>query len=346
MVYSTHYYNRRSFSDLQKDWEMLQRGKDMTYFQQYSWYNMLNSKNPKDNSFYETSFVLLMKNNEPCIIAPLWIVKKTITKFNKIGIYILGRKTWSDYLNFIYKSIDKVDLLYLLEDVAKHYNIDTFFFEQLKENTELYNLLTEKTFNTTLSQRTTCVSLKLPSSEQEYLHLLSKSSRQNIRTAFNRADKDHIAFKMNFDDKEINTTDFIKFREERVKLKHEKEQLSFITRVKMFIAKCMIYPAPCLIPIADDEESKIMSIKTLSGDLCAAFNYGYNKANNEIVLMAVSTNPQYYRYSPGIILLYSFILDKIKNSEYIYIDFTRGDEIYKYTLGGKDHFISNLTLKY
>jgi len=60
--------------------------------------------------------------------------------------------------------------------------------------------------------------------------------------------------------------------------------------------------------------------------------------------MAVGTNEQYERYSPGILLMYNFIDYIIKNKMYTVLDFTRGNEKYKYSLGGKDHFIYNFRL--
>ena len=43
---------------------------------------------------------------------------------------------------------------------------------------------------------------------------------------------------------------------------------------------------------------------------------------------------KYTKYSPGIILMTSFIETLISNQDIIFVDFTRGDEPYKLALGG------------
>ena len=55
--------------------------------------------------------------------------------------------------------------------------------------------------------------------------------------------------------------------------------------------------------------------------------------------MAVSTNPDYYKYSPGILTIYNFVIEQMnKANGFAKIDFTRGKEKYKYVLGGVEHY--------
>ena len=55
--------------------------------------------------------------------------------------------------------------------------------------------------------------------------------------------------------------------------------------------------------------------------------------------MAVGTDESFARYSPGMLLMLEFIKEQISLKEMNVVDFTRGNEFYKYALGGKDHFI-------
>jgi CelD/BcsL family acetyltransferase involved in cellulose biosynthesis len=87
-----------------------------------------------------------------------------------------------------------------------------------------------------------------------------------------------------------------------------------------------------------------MTAVDADGKLCASFNYGISPDGRSIVLMGVSTNPEFAKYSPGILLLFNFIENTITHNTYDFIDFTRGNESYKYALGGKEHIIKHFTI--
>ena len=52
----------------------------------------------------------------------------------------------------------------------------------------------------------------------------------------------------------------------------------------------------------------------------------------------------YTKYSPGMLSLNAFINHLIENKEINIIDFTIGDELYKFAVGGVEHFIGCLTM--
>ena len=55
MSFMTDYYDIKSFSKLEYIWKDLERGKDMTCFQTYSWYKMLNECYvPEDTNNYSS----------------------------------------------------------------------------------------------------------------------------------------------------------------------------------------------------------------------------------------------------------------------------------------------------
>ena len=60
--------------------------------------------------------------------------------------------------------------------------------------------------------------------------------------------------------------------------------------------------------------------------------------------MAAGTDLEFARYSPEMLLMYNFILHSIEEGMIKEVDFTRGDEMYKFALGGKLHI--NHTIKF
>ena len=61
--------------------------------------------------------------------------------------------------------------------------------------------------------------------------------------------------------------------------------------------------------------------------------------------MAAGVNIDYSRYSPGIVSLNAFIKNLIEFDNVDEIDFTRGNEPYKYAVGGTEHFIETISFK-
>lgn len=351
-MYSVKYHELSHYDELKNIWNDLYGGEDMTYFQSFDWYKMLVALNiDSNNKNFKILFgVVCDKNGKAVLIAPLWIVTKTFKKFNKKGAYLFGRKQWSDYLNFIYKDINFEILNVLFKSLKDNYKINKIYFEELPADSQLYKIVTSH-FSYIDNKTTTCVHLYLPNSVDDYNKALTKNFRQNIRTAFNRTKNDCIDFVFDFDNKNVNINAFLKDRVDRLCEKKSQWTPSRYLRFKWLVKDILTgnflgeeYNFPEYIPITHDKNSKTMTCCTTSGDLCAAFNYGIDMEKKKIVLMAVCTNSKYYRYSPGIQLIYKYILDQITKSEVKCIDFTRGTEKYKYDFGGQEHYNKSITV--
>lgn len=346
---SFKYYPISDLVSLKDGWEALERGKDMTYFQSFTWNEMLYNLN-KDihNRRFEVGFAMVEKDDNPVMIAPLWIVKKTFGKYNKKGFYIFGRGGWSDYLNFIYKDFDGTTLDFMLSNLRDKFNLHDFYFENIPDTSQIYAYLVPNCKDDKIASQI-CVGLSVKGIEFEsYKKTLSKQSRQNIRTANNRLGRDSKTLIFNLDDKNVNLEEFTAYRAVRVAKKNDWGGKTIKWRIIDFISRKILrrgwYEFPAYAPYTHDSNSKFMTAKTPDGELCAAFNYGISIDGRIVVLMGVSTNPKYAKYSPGILLLFNFIENAIVGNLYDYIDFTRGNESYKYALGGKEHNISHFTI--
>lgn len=346
--FSMKYYNLSDFHRLKDDWSRLERGEDMTYFQTFDWYKMLWHLN-KDiyDSRFEIGFAVVENHGQIVMIAPLWVVKKTFGKYNRKGIYIFGRGGWSDYLNFVYKEFNTETAKYLLSQIKTKFALEDLYFENLPESSMLYKLLVQQCNADKITSQI-CVGLSVEGlTFEDYKKSLSKQSRQNIRTANNRLVRDEKQLLYCFDDKQVNLDEFIAYRTVRMAKKNDWSGKTLRWRMIDFISRKLLrrgwYKFPEYAPFTHDANSKFMTATTSDGELCASFNYGISPDGRSIVLMGVSTNPAYSKYSPGILLLFNFIEDAITNNRYDFIDFTRGNESYKYALGGKEHNISHFT---
>ncbi|MBJ2183428.1 MAG: GNAT family N-acetyltransferase [Muribaculaceae bacterium] len=341
--FKINYYTLRDFETLKPVWDELARGEEMTFFQSHDWYRMLVSRFPDDNSRWLTRFVVVSSGDGPVMLAPLWVVRRTFNIVNRKGVYFLGRQGWTDYLNFIYHTFDAGALDFLMKCVSRDFGIKSWTLELMKEGTSAFAHIQSR-FSFQVHTITKCVALSLPDTVDDYHKSLSKSSRQNIRTAINRMTKDGIEPAVEFSLRDsVDTDTCIAMRAERVQQKNSRIHLGFATALRKRITDALRFHPPVYFPLADCPATRLLSIK--DGDtLMAFFNYGLNPHTRQAVMMAVGTSDAHRRYSPGIVAMYKFICDAIENNSLDSIDFTKGDEPYKYALGGKDHFIHSVRI--
>lgn len=332
---TTYYVASLQQQEVRAAWMDLEKGKDMSYFQSYNWYMSILPYQLKDNWLHENLFVVVEKNGLPALIAPLTIVKHNWLHYNQKGVYLMGRNGWSDYLNFIYRDFDGEAVEALFSDIKEKFGINDWFFEQLKESSALCSYIIDR--KTVLGDfKKVCVALELPESEDEYLACLSKSVRQNIRTARNRLAKDGKVLRFVLDDKDIDKQKLEALRAGRLGKKNYEPNI--IKRCKSWMKELLKFHYPDYLPFYVDKESHVM-VAYEGAEAKAFFNYGLDKPRQNIVLMAVGTDESFARYSPGMLLMLEFIKEQISLKEMNVVDFTRGNEFYKYALGGKDHFI-------
>lgn len=338
--YSVNFYKISEFSILQADWKVLECGNDMTYFQTYSWYEMLIRFAPKDCWFYETTFARVTHEGTVVMIAPLWVIKHTFRIVNRKGVYFFGRGGYSDYLNIVYDNFDPFAWKALEEILISRFG-NTFVFELVKENTSFYKYLSCN-YKFVKHSITTCVKVDLPNSVEDYKKSLSKNARQNLRTALNRIQKAGLTSGWFFDNSEANISELVAMRQRRVDVKNDRlPAMSLRSRIKSLLR----FTPPCYSPLVNDKKIKIFSA-SLDHKTCAFFSYGY-VANNggECYVMQAGLDDAFGRYSPGMLLAYFFICHMIQTNIAKCVDFTRGTESYKFAIGGKKHFIHSFKIK-
>lgn len=343
MTYTIRYIPAKDLHQIQEEWKVLETGEDMTLFQSYDWYVMLLKYYiPKDTINFESVYAIVEADKQPCMIAPLWIIKNSFRILNRKGVYLIGRCSFSDYLNFIYSNFDPSAFNFLVKELRQKYNISLFTFEDLRESTSTYKHIVNS-FHIIENKESPCVTLQLPTSVEEYQKILSKNSRQNLRTAGNRLQKDGKTLVFNDDDVQVNRQQCLDLRETKLSVKYA--EFSSFRKYKYRIINRLRYTFPSFTPITHFPKSKIMTANDNEGNLRAFFNYAYDHNNKAIRIMAAGTDLDFARYSPGMLLMHQFILKAIKEGKLLVIDFTRGDEKYKLALGGQLNFNHKIIFK-
>lgn len=331
---------------LKKDWQSLENGKEMSYYQTFDWYESMNDIVPSKGVVV---FIEVLRGEEVKLIAPLWIMKHTYLWVNKRGCYFWGREGFGDYLNFIYQVFDEKALEALFVFIKTEYGTMRYFLEFLKKETGVVTYL-ENYFSDIQKTSFSYAAITLPNDVNNYVKSLSKHARQNLRTAHNRSIKDGVSFECSIIEKCSNVQLRQKceqIRQQRLPFKQqrEKKEWSWLTKLHLFIDSKLRISIPYK-SVLDVEKNGNLLLITCGEDVAAFFYYGLEKQNGKVVVMTAGTNTKYARYSPGFYYMFQQIQNWINDDTINSVDFTRGNEKYKYDLGCEHFPVCNISFIY
>lgn len=348
------------FDTIKNEWEALQSGEDMTVFQHYIWYYGLNEQYKKGcfRKSEAAKYYVAYKDGKARMIAPLHI-RKSGLEYKGIGtaagVYFIGRWSFTDYLSFIYDDFDDECAQAIIDELKKNHPGLAVYFNFIKEGSRFDRFLETK-YPESKKESSACMHA-LPHPDFDSYHKnLSKHTRQNIRTAFNREAKAGISTRI-----EVFNTVSQKDAEEFYKIYVTRSEEKNSVDIKKDGLKASVFkyankkynenlkenlgrfnyltnsmttnPASCLIGIFD-------------GDKKIGFIYGLKEKSGIFRNIIVCFNEEYKFYDPGITAFFRFFRDVVYNpdNEPFEIDMTRGKEDYKYKLGGTEHYLNNYQL--
>lgn len=356
---SVEFYDTDNFGLLKNIWERLESGSDMSAFQSYDWYSRLNEQY-KSGAFGKSDkvvYALAIKDGVPVLIAPFHIKKRGVS-YKGIGIpkgiYIFGMWGFTDYLNFIYIDFCRDCFQKITELTAKKFSAETFRFYQLIKGTRLDSYL-KGNHAGSLCNTTICVKISLTEDFEKYVQNLSKSVRQNIRTAKNRAAREgfELTWKLaeTVDERTANELFSIyakrSDRLNRINIKGGVKQalLGFCNRQYNRKLKRRLELYNYMTEAMQNGRQNFILI-LYAADKVAGFFYGINSTGSDIAVMIVSIKEDFKTFSPGILGIYGFLESKGLKGEKVTVDLTRGTEKYKYDLGGTEHELNSYAIKY
>jgi CelD/BcsL family acetyltransferase involved in cellulose biosynthesis len=167
----------------------------------------------------------------------------------------------------------------------------------------------------------------LPTSFDEYLAKLSRKDRHEINRKLRRFSASGATFER-FDGSEAQVARFFELME------FDEEKKEFLTApMKEFFKDILM----TLYPL---KKASILFIKH-EAKLVAGIILFY--FNDEVLLYNSGFDPEYFYLSPGVVVVSQAIKDSIEKEKKVF-DFLRGNERYKYDLGGADRKLLRVTL--
>ncbi len=334
------------FERLRTDWNFLQTGSEMTAFQSFEWFELVNEHFRRERlSRAVVRAVYYLVSDEtgaPVLIAPLRVHLLQLSPHHRRGVHLLGRNGYADYLNLVYKEFDPVAATMVIRRAAEDFGIRHFLMERLVEGASSREWFTRQPG--AISDEHEAVQLEVPQSEDAYTRRLSKSTRQNIRTAWNRSRKDGLNLRIDWAQAPVED----EAASELALLKHTREvhrarlNRGIVSRLRA-ATRAVIFSALFARFNEAHEAMKRMAdpwVLRVSADgrLCAfAFGLQDHFGGARVLrVLQVGYDEAFARYSPGLLGLHAFISDEAERQRpsFDIVDFTRGGERYKYDLGG------------
>ncbi len=344
------------FSNLKTAWEALETGNEMTAFQTYFWNALLLEqwlRSQLRRSQSSVEIYIACHDEQPVMILPLLIVRFSL-HIKEIGwhrgIYLLGTDSVSDYLNAIYNAFDAGALEALLKSLRRDHPALDIRFDLIREDTSLHRYLSGCGFAGT--ECAVFADIPVPESGEAYEKLLSKSTRQNLRTAANRADRDGINYQTEL---LLGTLPpsiaarLNKLHAKRVETIRAKALPNHV--IKRAYRKLYHWTLrrreqryPIVMESMIRNPHSVVFIVRLREQLAG---YLYGTADSQSVRIIHNCFDEEFRwYSPLSRGCHDFILGECETRQLgvSSIDFTRGDETYKLKLGCTAHKLYSYSL--
>ena len=195
----------------------------------------------------------------------------------------------------------------------------------------------------------TCVRLKFADDVDMHIKGLSSSVRQNLRTAYNRMERDGIEYElkvwMDQDVMERQTWKTImKLYLKRLFGKYKKHKTGnlFYQLYKTIFYKYIKHDTHSLLELSNSFHAALFTQGQLMGVMSGFTDHKKTRA----VIPRLFINDAYKFYSPGYILLCETMKLLVSRTTIREIDLSRGTEKYKVDLGGELYYTNSYTFSY
>lgn len=343
---STFHYKRipiGNINTIKTAWENMCMGKDMTVFQSYQWHELqihwyhISSFLHKIMNLYE--IWAIYKEDILKMIIPIRYCRLSL-KARK-GLHFIGFGNYSDYCNLIYDDFDPACFEFALKELKAEFGPIPFYLEGLIENTALEKYLNDKGF---VGNKRVAVYVDIEDDVESYQKKLSKSTRQNLRTALNRMKKKEINYRYfvydQINDKNmVDTLIDVHLKRNIEKNKRNNWIFNFLRKIR----QTLIEKRHSIISELMQNFSGIWILVVFCDEEIAGYLLGiYDHKIVRVIQNCV--NSDFGFYSPTFRAVYDYIIECTEKnndgqSSVLQIDFTSGNEPYKYKLNGKERYL-------
>ena len=314
-------------SELKRLWDLFY--KDNLYLSPYSsWeYNDIsyNCFKYQTSRWREKNFFLVEyeKGNATAII-PLTL------RHGKLNIF--GDFESGGALDFIYPINANPDIFdAVFFDLRAFFPNQTLCLNKINEKSMLYKYLREKGYEHSSTRN--CVKIQFNNSYAEYFKSLSQNQRQNMNSSHNRLTTDNREYRL---DIKINSTVSDAFMKGSLRI-YNKREGERTGHERGYFSKFRQLHFEPITPAIQKMPNNFNAALFLKNIGLIAFFSGFITNSNEIIGPRCAMDSTFARYSPGKLLISESIKWLIANTTIRCLDLSRGEEQYKYEMGGIKH---------
>lgn len=292
-------------------WEnLLSRSSSYTFFQTYDWISLWIQHFGKNAEIWEITegdriigLIPFLKEPEGYSLIP------TST--------VLNGQQVSDYGGLIIEKGREKEVVQNVKGESFKVKDKRITLDFLREDSTTFSALKELGADT--QEQDVSPFIVLPQTFDEYLSSLDRHSRHELRRKMRRFEESGASFKLFDGDKAL----IDRFFELMV---YDEEKKKFLTDpMKDFFREMTIN-------LYKKGEATILFIKSEEKFVAGIILFYFN---DEVLLYNSGFDPNYFHLSPGLMVVTEAIKDSIEKRKKVF-DFLRGDERYKYDLGGID----------
>jgi len=279
---------------------------------------------PKRARFRTKIFEIIDDSQNTVLIIPLYGRGE--------NYYLMGDLLMTGHLDFIYKKVvgneEFAQAFILMKSELKGTKL---FLNKISERSKLRDYLDA---NYTYTRKGICINVSFGCDFEAYTKSLSKNMRRHIRNMYNRLKRESVDWGVEVI---INTPISDRMKGEILKVYNDRDVEKNLTQLGWLFKIVRHHFNPITVSTAN-MEGNFNSILRIDGEL-AAFSSGYvTNDNSTIISPRGAMNSKFSRFSPGLLLDIETIKWLTRNTKITNLDLSRGNEEYKYALGGKEHY--------
>lgn len=248
-------------------------------------------------------------------------------------ISLVGDYTSASYTDVLCSTgILNTDLKMFIHELTSIFNKD-FVFEKIMPSSSIYNCLD-------LIPSTPCVKIEFNNSFENYFKSLKKNVRQNYRTAFNRIKREN---------KEIYVRYFINQKipyslKKKILSLYTKRSAEWDAKNKSLLNKVHRRHFDLMNNSLRSIENNFCSVLYINNKICGFMMGVLTNDLQRCVVPRLAIDSEYGVYCPGLLLIIESI-KKLIEINCKTLDLSRGDEKYKFTVGGELYYLLSGTIK-
>lgn len=309
-----------SIDDFSKLKDLISQSSTTTFFQTPDWIQIW------DRHFQTRKHYLgVFENDEIIGIAPIAEIGETLELIPVSKVY--GKERLSDYGDLIIKTgYEKTVWDAVINELRNRYPKKPFILDFIREDSPSFAILQEMGGQS--KQTDTAPFLSLPGDCDTYLSALDRKDRHELRRKLRRLEEAG-AFKVCYEGEPSDVEEFFRL----MSLSAVEKEHFLTSQIKEFFKDILNH-------YWEKKMLELCFLKIEGKNIAVAMGFKYR---NEFLLYNSGYDPAYNTLAPGLLMVAFTIKHSIEEKMKRY-DFLRGNERYKYDLGGTDLRLYQYTL--